>query len=61
MPRLITGGEDGATFIWSGKTGTPEHRLEGKNYHQGPVTCLAVHHSEPLLLTGIREILLLGC
>jgi len=55
--HLVTGGEDGAVAVWRPSDGKSEFRLEGKDFHDGPVVKLAAHHdpARPLMLTGSQD------
>lgn len=50
---VCSGGEDGTVRIWAPKTGICKHTFEGHFGHDGSVTCMSQHKTDPeLLLTG---------
>lgn len=54
---LVTGGEDCSIFVWEPRTGRAAHHLQGREFHQGPVTCVAAHPdpAQPLVLSGSAD------
>ncbi|KAG5183771.1 WD40-repeat-containing domain protein [Tribonema minus] len=55
---VVTGGEDGSVRVWAPKSGECRHAFKGHGFHEGPVTCLAVHpdpEQAHLVLSGSED------
>jgi WD40 repeat protein len=50
---ICTGGEDNSVKVWNPKTGLPIHNL--KNLHSSPITTIAFHPSQRLLMSCDAE------
>jgi len=55
---IVTGGEDQSVRVWSPKNGTCRHIFKGFGFHEGSLTCLAVHpdpEQSAVVLSGSED------
>jgi len=54
----VSGSYDKKAIVWSPKSGEQLHKLEAiglRGYHTAPLTCITVHHSKPIMVTGAED------
>ncbi|KAG7383092.1 hypothetical protein PHYPSEUDO_004014 [Phytophthora pseudosyringae] len=52
---IVTGSSDSTVRVWNPKTGECNHVFRGHGFHEGPVTFIACHPSQPLSLSGSQD------
>lgn len=52
---IVTGSTDSTVRVWDPKSGKCSHVFRGHGFHEGPVTFLACHPSQPLMLSGSQD------
>jgi len=54
--QVITGGSDATIRIWDPKTAVTKFTIQGNGFHDGPLTCLALHPTNTnLIMTGSED------
>ncbi|KAL7683563.1 putative WD40/YVTN repeat-like-containing domain superfamily, dynein regulator LIS1 [Plasmopara halstedii] len=52
---IVTGSTDSTVRLWDPKTGECNFVFRGHEFHEGPVTFLACHPSQPVMLSGSQD------
>ncbi|KAF1326413.1 Angio-associated migratory cell protein, partial [Globisporangium splendens] len=52
---IVTGSSDGTVRLWNPKSGECAHVFRGHDFHEGPVTNLVCHPSQPLMISGSQD------
>lgn len=49
---LYTASDDASLYMWSPRTGQSVYHVKGPKFHLGPITSVAVHPTQPMIITG---------
>ncbi|CAI5738312.1 unnamed protein product [Peronospora destructor] len=52
---IVTGSSDMTVRVWNPKSGECNHVFRGHGFHEGPVTFIACHPSQPLVFSGSQD------
>uniref|UniRef100_A0AAV1UGS8 Angio-associated migratory cell protein n=1 Tax=Peronospora matthiolae TaxID=2874970 RepID=A0AAV1UGS8_9STRA len=52
---IVTGSSDTTVRVWNPKTGECNHVFRGHGFHEGPVTFITCHPSQPLAICGSQD------
>ncbi|CAH0473286.1 unnamed protein product [Peronospora belbahrii] len=52
---IVTGSSDMTVRVWNPKTGECNHVFRGHGFHEGPVTFIVCHSSQPLAISGSQD------
>ena len=50
--KIVSASEDGVVRVWDPLSSKCIHKIQGYNFHQQSIDCLAQHHSQPIVVTG---------
>ncbi|KND05172.1 uncharacterized protein SPPG_00839 [Spizellomyces punctatus DAOM BR117] len=54
---IVSGSSDGSIIVWDPKTANANLRITGEDarFHNAPITAVAIHHDNQLVLTGAQD------